>query len=167
MRLNKSRPTKRESRLLARKGRPAAARCIRTLPLRRQVVQVRDCIGSAGGKRLGRPPTLVGRPIGSAQSQSARVSVVARRMQRVHMHMHMHVQTRIPMCAFPTECVATNAAGTLVARSRETAVRTEQRCNALVLGLQSHGFVRAIGVFELVSEFFGKNRNKASSLGTR
>jgi len=68
----------------------------------------------------------------SRRATRASLGVVAQRgvqVQRIHMHVDVHM--RISVCAFPTD--AANAAGALAARPRETAVRIEQRCNALVL----------------------------------
>lgn len=159
--LCKSRPTKREPRLLTRKGW-LTARCIRMLPLRRQVVQVRDCIGSAGGKRLGRPPTLKGCPIGGAQSQLActrqsRLCCTAfRRVQRIHMHMHVH--TRIsPDAANAAGALAVRAEPQFAPSSDATRLFENRACARVRRSCAGNQFRGAIGM-----EIFHGNRNQVA-----
>lgn len=113
-----------------------------------------------------RPPTL-GRPIGGVRSQPAPESrsslhgVVTE--CSVHTHMHMHVQTRISVCAFPTD--AANATGALAGCSRETAVRIEQRCNAFVLGIMIVAGSRERSVFHISSRYRNLSRESRPRVG--
>jgi len=98
--------------------------------------RVRDCTGSAGGGRVGRPlPPVIG--------QSARVSVGVHARISAGAAQHVHrpractctplTHARTFACAFPTDA-ASAAAASLAGGSapRESAVRVEPRCNALV-----------------------------------
>lgn len=110
-----------------------------------QVVQVRDCIRSAGGSRTRSAPTPGATSRIGAQSQSVvctRISVAARRgearraMRRQNAAcVHVHTPTRANFLVYtsspPTQRV--QQSGSAATRPRKTAVRTEPWCNALVL----------------------------------
>lgn len=140
-----SRPTTSALYLLARvePGRVELAR-YHLHHSRPQVVQVRDCTRSAEGSRLtvGRPAPYprTARRVGGMHANLGHCGTrrgeawrgEARRGARVQrVCMCTHLLTRISVCAFPTD--AANAAALLRPVPRETAVRTEPCCNALVL----------------------------------